>query len=158
MQSHPDTAKLWDDPPYHVTFGAGRNIVSWTMKNRQVYHLQMSDHLYDQGLQYGFTASKPDTEQWAQPFAGMPAFRHRWREFSPGIRHILSSAQSCLKWKIGQVPPLDSWSTASGRIILLGDAAHGFPPYAGQGACSTLEDAAVLARLVDLAPTSAALV
>lgn len=74
-----------------------------------------------------------------------------------GIRYILSWAQSSIKWKVGQVPPLDCWSSASGRVILLGDAAHGFPPYAGQGACVTLEDAAVLARLVALAPDPGAL-
>lgn len=38
--------------------------------------------------------------------------------------------------------PLESWGTA--RTVLLGDAAHPAPPFAGQGAGMALEDAVVL--------------
>lgn len=40
-------------------------------------------------------------------------------------------------------PPLTSY--ASGRVALLGDAAHAMTPDLGQGACQAVEDAAVLA-------------
>src|SRR5262249_27227964 len=39
--------------------------------------------------------------------------------------------------------PLQRWS--SGRIVLLGDAAHATTPGAGQGAAQAIEDAVVLA-------------
>jgi 3-hydroxybenzoate 6-monooxygenase len=35
--------------------------------------------------------------------------------------------------------PLDNWTT--GRITLLGDAAHPMVPYLAQGACQAIEDA-----------------
>ncbi len=41
--------------------------------------------------------------------------------------------------------PLPSFH--SGRVVLLGDAAHPMTPNLGQGACQALEDAVVLSRL-----------
>ena len=43
----------------------------------------------------------------------------------------------------------------SGRVALLGDAAHPMTPNLGQGACQALEDAAVLTRLATEADTDA---
>jgi len=42
--------------------------------------------------------------------------------------------------------PPKSWH--EGRVLLLGDAAHTLSPFAGMGACSTIEDVAHLVRLL----------
>lgn len=41
----------------------------------------------------------------------------------------------------------------SGRTVLLGDAAHTLSPFAGMGACSTIEDVGHLVRLLDESPS-----
>jgi len=46
---------------------------------------------------------------------------------------------------------------STGRVVLVGDAAHGMEPNLGQGACLALEDAAVLTSLLAEAPVTAAL-
>jgi FAD-dependent urate hydroxylase len=43
--------------------------------------------------------------------------------------------------------PPKAWH--QGRVLLLGDAAHTLSPFAGMGACSTIEDVAHLVRLLD---------
>ena len=43
--------------------------------------------------------------------------------------------------------PLSRWS--SGRVTLLGDAAHGMLNFLGQGAAMAIEDAMVLARCIE---------
>jgi 2-polyprenyl-6-methoxyphenol hydroxylase-like FAD-dependent oxidoreductase len=45
-------------------------------------------------------------------------------------------------YPIFDMPQLPAWS--SGRVVLLGDAAHAIGPHAGQGASMAIEDAVVL--------------
>ena len=42
--------------------------------------------------------------------------------------------------------PLQSWSSADGRVVLLGDSAHAMAPFLGQGANQALQDALYLSR------------
>ena len=44
----------------------------------------------------------------------------------------------------------DRWS--QGRAVLVGDAAHPMRPHLGQGGCQGIEDAAILARFIDMSP------
>ena len=53
------------------------------------------------------------------------------------------------KWGLFDREPLAQWS--SGRITLLGDAAHPILPFLGHGAVLAIEDAVVLARAFELA-------
>jgi 2-polyprenyl-6-methoxyphenol hydroxylase-like FAD-dependent oxidoreductase len=50
--------------------------------------------------------------------------------------------------------PLKQWST--GRVTILGDAAHAMTPNLGQGACQAIEDAVVLAKCLRAEPDVAA--
>ncbi|MET0403589.1 MAG: FAD-dependent monooxygenase [Cystobacter sp.] len=52
-----------------------------------------------------------------------------------------------LRSELHDRPPLGHWGR--GRVTLLGDAAHPMLPNLGQGACSAIEDAAVLALALD---------
>lgn len=53
---------------------------------------------------------------------------------------------STLKWPLISVDlPDDRWVSPSGRVAMLGDAAHAMVPYMSQGAAMAVEDAAALA-------------
>ena len=45
-------------------------------------------------------------------------------------------------------PRLPSWSSPSGKIIIMGDAAHAMPPDAGQGVSCAVEDAVAIAMFL----------
>ncbi len=51
-------------------------------------------------------------------------------------------------WPYYAVPRLDKWASASGKIIILGDAAHAVPPTTGQGVNQAFEDVWMLGLLL----------
>ena len=75
-------------------------------------------------------------------------FLSRW-DFTPDNveieRHAIYTFQA--RWA-------ERWS--AGRVFLAGDAAHQMPPFAGQGMCSGIRDAANLAWKLDLVLTGTA--
>ncbi|KGO69765.1 Monooxygenase, FAD-binding [Penicillium italicum] len=68
-------------------------------------------------------------------------------KFSPGVQHIIASADKNLKfWDLYDMEALPTW--ICGHAALLGDAAHPFQPYMGQGAAMAIEDAVSIATLL----------
>jgi 2-polyprenyl-6-methoxyphenol hydroxylase-like FAD-dependent oxidoreductase len=68
-----------------------------------------------------------------------------WHEPIPGLLAMARCA-SVLRHDVAELAaPLPSFH--SGRVALLGDAAHPMTPNLGQGGCQALEDAAVITRL-----------
>jgi len=76
------------------------------------------------------------------------------KEFCEPLRRLLEAPPQWKKWALYELAPLSFWH--SGRIALLGDAAHPTLPFLAQGAVLALEDAAVLARRIDEQPTNIA--
>lgn len=62
----------------------------------------------------------------------------------------LTPPNSIVDFRIMLRDPQPTWTSRSGRIIQLGDAAHTFHPNSGNGATQAIEDAATLAACVAL--------
>ena len=59
---------------------------------------------------------------------------------------MIKAAASPISWALFTVRPLLRWYR--GRVVILGDAAHGMLPHHGQGANTSIEDAFALAALL----------
>jgi salicylate hydroxylase len=65
----------------------------------------------------------------------------RWAEEA---HDLIDGVESLSRWALFTVESGPAWS--SGRVALLGDAAHAMLPFMAQGAAMAIEDAAVLAQ------------
>ena len=69
-----------------------------------------------------------------------------FRGWHPAVTEMIRAAASPIRWALFGVRPLLRWYR--GRVVILGDAAHGMLPHHGQGANTSIEDAFALAALL----------
>ncbi|KAL1748742.1 hypothetical protein HDZ31DRAFT_79364 [Schizophyllum fasciatum] len=75
-------------------------------------------------------------------------FFQAFQTWEPEVRQLLESVDEFKQWAIHTVRPLSSFVSRSGKVALLGDAAHAMQPFQGSGAGQAIEDAYVLASLL----------
>lgn len=104
------------------------------------------------GEQLSVAATTPvvewQPESWTAP-ASSGDLRSAYAGWHPDVQAIVEAAEEVTLWALHDRDPIPSWST--GRIALLGDAAHPMLPFFAQGANQAIEDATVLAACLALA-------
>ena len=123
----------------------GRSRTKWWGTDRHIviyYTTKQKSEVY-------FVTSVPEPGEWItreswSAKGDVKELRAAYEGFHDDVRAVLGACPDCHKWAILEREPLPRWS--DGRVALLGDAAHPMTPYMAQGAATSIEDAAVLAR------------
>ena len=100
-----------------------------------------------------FVTSVPEPEWQRESWSAegdVRVVREKFAGFHEQVQRVLAACPSVHKWALADRRPLSRWS--DGPVVLIGDACHPLTPYMAQGAAMALEDAAVLARLVQATP------
>lgn len=126
----------------------GRSRTKWWGSDR---HIVIYYTRADRSELY-FVTSVPEPADWVTPESwsargDVQDLRAAYAGFHPEVRMVLDAAPDCHKWAILEREPMAHWST--GRAVLLGDACHPMTPYMAQGAATSIEDAAILARCLE---------
>ncbi|MFN9506902.1 MAG: FAD-dependent monooxygenase, partial [Rubrivivax sp.] len=97
----------------------------------------------------GCVARPWEEESWtsARPWSELDSDYAGWH---PMVRAVVEAADRdhCYRWALNSRVPATVWSTP--HVTMLGDAVHSTLPYMAQGAAMAIEDAAVLARALEL--------
>jgi len=93
-------------------------------------------------------AAIPQTKADGWTNTGDPRFiAARFAKWHTLLRRLIAAAPDWQTWPLYELDPLPAWTT--GRIALLGDAAHPMLPFLAQGAAQTIEDAAALGHALE---------
>ncbi|CUS15817.1 unnamed protein product [Tuber aestivum] len=95
------------------------------------------------------TKNYSQEEDWGQD-ANKAEMLDMFRDFCPPMIALLSKAPAneIKRWQLLDLPALPTW--VKGNVALMGDAAHPFLPYHGQGGAQAIEDGVALAAVLPL--------
>lgn len=120
---------------WHMYVGPDKHLIYYMVRRGDVVnfvaHIEADSWTGEQWT------DESDKTEVLEAFAG-------WHE---PLQHMIAGADHYYKWALFDRDPLQRWS--QGRVTLLGDSAHAMPPFIGQGAGMSIEDAYVLAAAVD---------
>lgn len=118
---------LWGGPGFHI--------VNYPLRDQSAFNIVavFRTDTFDQ---------KGDVELYRAEL------QRTYKDAHPAMRQMIAMMDLERRWPIGDRSPQSGWS--KGRVVLLGDAAHAALQSLAQGACMAIEDAVVLAELVDL--------
>ena len=144
-------SSVWPDAPAPRYVG----YTAWRMITPPV-PVGESSESWGAGERFGYvrsptgasTASRPPTRPKPATAAGWPGCAAGFGGWHDPIPALLEAADpgAVLHDDLYELPPLAAYT--SGKVALVGDAAHAMTPNLGQGACQALEDAVVLAKTV----------
>ncbi|OLN94175.1 3-hydroxybenzoate 6-hydroxylase 5 [Colletotrichum chlorophyti] len=135
MRKIPEIAWLLEKPGLHVWIGEDRHVMAYTTAAGESFNMVLShrDH------------RDPSTWQQKTQSVILDDMRAEFRGWDRRLTSIIGLIETTIKWPLMAAVPLENWVTDSGRLVILGDAAHAMLPYMSQGAAMAVEDGAALA-------------
>jgi salicylate hydroxylase len=119
MRADPELKKLIEEPYSNCWIGYRRHIMAYPIREGQLYNLVMS---------HPGTAA---VGKWNEP-GNLDEMKAHYAGWDPILDKVLDKVKACLKWKLADLPVLSRWVSKSGKVVLIGDAAHAMVPYLAQ--------------------------
>ncbi|KAG5418672.1 hypothetical protein I9W82_004200 [Candida metapsilosis] len=133
MMSDPAIAHLMTDINSNCWIGYRRHVMAYPIRNGEMYNIVMSH------------PGRATVGKWNEP-GDVEEMRNHYKNFDPVVRQLLNHVKTVLKWVLADLPKLPGWVSKSGKVVLIGDAAHAMLPYLAQGAAQAIEDGVTLAE------------
>jgi salicylate hydroxylase len=149
MLSSPLTSPLIKERGIQSWWGPNTHFICGRKQNGASYDASFFIHPTKENPLPAYHASASNSQEAdnsrkgdiTQILQNVDAYEPRVKEFVKLIK-----PENCMLWKVAQLPDLSSWVSSTGRIVVLGDAAHAMSPHLGQGAAMSIEDGGVLSE------------
>jgi salicylate hydroxylase len=125
----------WPEAAHMVWMGDGKHFIAYPVRGGRLLNYVGFVPTENETIESWFATG--DVEELSASFDG----------WDPRIVRLLETVGSCYWWGLYDRRPLASW--ISGRLVLLGDAAHAMLPHLGQGANQAIEDGIALAVFLE---------
>ena len=113
MLSNPITAHLMTSGQSEIWAGPGQLVLGYPVASGTLYNLAVPVP----------RPSDAPLASWNAP-GDVAEMRALFQGFTSVVTTLFSFVDSCAKWTLGDLPPLKSWVSESGKLVLVGDAAH----------------------------------
>lgn len=114
--------------------GPGRTLVTYWVRPKNLYSILAS-----------VPATEVQRETWTES-GDIQELRRSFEDIEPRAQKMMDQVESSFITGMYYRDPIDNWT--SGRVTLLGDAAHPMVPFLAAGAGQSIEDAWTLARVL----------
>lgn len=121
--------------------GKDRHILTFPVKQSQLVNVVA--FITDRSIP---NPTLPESEEWVQSVS-QEEMLGVFAGWSPTCQAILECIPEPTRWALHELPELARYQR--GRVLVIGDAAHALVPHQGAGAGQALEDAYVLAALLN---------
>ncbi|KAL4862807.1 hypothetical protein BDV12DRAFT_190153 [Aspergillus spectabilis] len=116
------------------------------------YNLHVMSYAIAGGEQYNLVLTHPTSSANIQPISSaesLATMRAHYTRWDPALRRLLDLVTETVEWPIHAIDIPEKWSSDSGKLVIIGDAAHAMVPYMALGAAMAVEDAAALAAALN---------
>lgn len=133
MESSPVTAPLMRNKEIQSWYGPGRHLISTASNFGEHYAVTLTVYPTDDDEISDSLDVLANNTSSSYRRGDVHALRKSVRMFEPRVRKLMDMVQpeDCFLWKYGYLPKLDSWVSSSGKVAVLGDAAHAMVPHLG---------------------------
>lgn len=116
-------------------FGPGRTLITYWVRPENLYSILAS-----------VPSDEVHRESWSES-GDIEELRKSFSDLEPTAQKMMDQIETAFLTGMYYRDPIDCWTDR--RVTLLGDAAHPMVPFLAQGACQGMEDAWVLATMLE---------
>ncbi|KAI8630643.1 putative monooxygenase [Xylariaceae sp. FL1651] len=131
----PELRQLVSKPSVNFWIGPRSHAVGYSIRQGHTYNLVL---LWPDDLPVDVSRASANVEE----------MRMLFEDWDPTLTKLLACVNRVDKWRLMHLSPLVSWTHKKKTFAMAGDSCHPMLPYLAQGANSSLEDGAVLGRLL----------